>query len=289
MPCRAPPGSALEGYSLATFPLSPVLMNGTKPHAHHIHEIVGLAEPESNAPGRIKSQEFLTWAERDLSGGDERGRGNALGNVKKALHSRVDEIIGKTHVRFTSDWRPKRVTTEQKLDIIRRLGMQHEAIIGVMTSDRNEYEHDYIVPTIDIVRAHLHAAQLWIEKSYAAYEFHSLALVDIPLTGIAWGEKKPNGSAIMKVKFADPQPVLFFSNSKKGILTIKANGVEEWREFGSFDSKEMVRLEAPYIERVLAEPCLAVGEGSLLELLECYRRWVTEDYARKVGEWIIPR
>src|SRR6266566_9261738 len=128
------------------------------PPTHYIAEIVGLTEPESILPGRVKPQEFLAWAERDLSSGDERGRGNALGNVKKALHSRVDEIIAKTHVRFTSDWDLKRVTTERKLDVIRQLGIQHEAIVDVMTSARNEYEHDYIVPTARIVRAHLHAA-----------------------------------------------------------------------------------------------------------------------------------
>jgi hypothetical protein len=164
------------------------------PPKHYIYEIVGLTEAESNPPGRVKPGQFLTWAEKDLAGGDERGRGNALGNVKKALHSRVDEIIAKTHVRFTSDWHPKRVTTEQKLDVIRQLGMQHEAIIDVMTSDRNDYEHHYIVPSAQVVRAHLHAAQLWMEKSYAAYEFLPLGFGGLPLLGIATQEKKPTAA-----------------------------------------------------------------------------------------------
>jgi hypothetical protein len=259
------------------------------PPTHYIAEIVGSTDPESIPPGKVKPQEFLIWAEKDLSGGDERGRGNALGNVKKALHSRLDEIIGKTHLRFTRDWHPKRVTTKQKLDVIRQLGMQHEAIIDVMTSDRNDYEHDYIVPAVRIVRAYLHAAQLWVEKSYAAYEFRSVAFAGIPLLGIAVGERRPNGSALSKVRFGKPQPVLFFSNSKKGVLSIKADGVEEWRDFKFFDTKEMLRLEAPLIRRALAGGGgVGLNEASLMDLLECYRRWVRQSHVRKAEEWIVP-
>jgi hypothetical protein len=260
-----------------------------QPSTHYITEIVGLSESEGNVPDRVKPHEFLTWAEKDLAGGDERGRGNALGNVKKALHSRLDEIIAKTHVRFTSDWHPKRVSTEQKFDVIRRLGMQYEAIIDVMTSDRNDYEHDYIVPTARVVRAHLHAAQLWIEKSYAAYEFLPLGFAGIPLSGIATGEKRPNGSVLGGIRFGEPQLVLFFWNSKKGILTIKPDAVEEWRDFQSFNSKEMLRLEAPYIQRVLSGTSrLGLNEASLTDILECYRRWLKEDQPRKAQEWIVP-
>ncbi len=260
------------------------------PSTHFITEIVGLYEPESNLSARVKPQQFLTWAEKDLSPGDTRGRGNALGNVKKALHSRVDEIIAKTHVRFTSDWDLKRVTTERKLDVIRQLGIQHEAIVDVMTSARNEYEHDYIVPTARVVRAHLHAAQLWIEKSYTAYEFHPIGFAGLPLVGIGAGARRPNGSALARVMFGEPQPVLFFWNSKKQLLTVKADGVEECRDFKSFDTKEMLRLEAPYIRRMLAGGTggTALNEASLRDLLERYRRWVKGDYVRKGEEWILP-
>jgi hypothetical protein len=252
------------------------------PSTHLITEIVGLYEPENNLSARIRPQEFLTWAEKDLSPGDARGRGNALGNVKKALHSRVDDIIAKTHVRFTNDWDPKRVTTEQKLDIIRQLGIQHEAIVDVMTSARNEYEHAYIVPTARVVRAHLHAAQLWLEKSYAAYEFHPLGFAGIPLSGIGTGPRRPDGSVLGTVRFGEPQPVLFFWNSKKQFLRINPDGIEECRDFKSFDTKEMLRLEAPCIRRIFTQGMgAAFNEASLTDLLERYRRWVKDEYLKK--------
>jgi len=158
-----------------------------------------------------------------------------------------------------------------------------------MTSDRNDFEHDYIIPTVRIVRAHLHAAQLWIEKSYAAYEFLPLGFAGIPLLGIATREKRSNGSVIGSVRFGDPQLVLFFRKSKKGILTIKPDGVEEWRDFQSFNSKEMLRLEAPYIRRVLSGVSrIGLNEASLTDLLNCYRRSIKEDQLSKAQEWIAP-
>jgi hypothetical protein len=222
-------------------------MANMQPLTHFVSKIVGLFDPEKPVPDQVAPREFLMWAEKDLSSGDKRGRGNALGNVKKALHSRVDEIIAKTHVRFTNDWNPKRVTTEQKLNIVRQLGVQHEAIVDVMTFDRNEYEHAYIVAPMRIIQGHLHAAELWLEKSYTAYEFWPLGFVGLPLLGISTGDKKADGSSLGKVRFGKPQEsVLFFYNAKKQLLTIKRDGVEESKDFESFDTRQMVALEAPH-------------------------------------------
>jgi hypothetical protein len=133
-----------------------------------------------------------------------------------------------------------------------------------MTSDRNDYEHDYTVPAVRIVRGHLHAAELWVEKSYAAYEFHSVGFAGIPLLGIAVGEQRPSGSALSKVRFGEPRSVLFFWNSKQGVLTIKPDGVEEWRDFKSFNTKDMLWLEAPLIRRALAGGSgIGLNEASL--------------------------
>jgi hypothetical protein len=258
-----------------------------RPPTPFITEIVGLFEPARHVPDLVTPQEFLGWAEKDLAAGDKHGRGNALGNVKKALHSRVDEIIAKTHVRFTSDWNPRRVTTEQKLEIVRQLGVQHEAIVDVMTFDRNEYEHAYIVPPARVVEGHLHAAQLWLEKSYAAYEFRPLGIVGLPLLGISTGKQKPDGSVVGMVRFGRPQLVMFFCNAKEKLLRIKPDGVEEWTEFKSFDTKEMVRLEAPYIRQALAGASgSALNEASLTDVIERYSRWVKDRKDRESSDWL---
>ncbi len=248
---------------------------------HFITKIVGRYEAECADSRRVSPKEFLDWAEKDLAAGDKRGQGNSLGNVKRALHSRIDQIIAKTHVQFTKDWNPKRMTTDQKLDIIRELGIQHEAIVDVLTAVRNDYEHDYVVPTARAIRAHLHAAQLWLEKSYAAYEFRSVGFAHLPLLGIGTGAKRPNGSAISIVRFGEPQRVVCFRVAMKCVLTIHPDGAEETVEFKSLSAKEMLQLEAPFIREALAGGCsVSVDDPSLTDLLDRYREWVRDTRSR---------
>jgi hypothetical protein len=248
---------------------------------HFITKIVGRSEGELSDSHRVGPKEFLAWAEKDLAAGDRRGLGNSLGNIKKSLHCRIDQIIAKTHVRFTRDWNPKRVTTQQKLNIIGELGVQHEAIVDVLTSARNDYEHDYVLPNPRLVRAHLHAAQLWIEKSYSAYEFHPVGFADLPLRGISSGSKQPKGSSISMAKFGDPQRVVCFLPAMKSVLTIQADGTEETVEFRSLDFKGMLRIEGPFIRDSLAGRCrVAVNEAGIMDLLDRYRAWLRGRCAR---------
>ena len=66
------------------------------------------------------SEKFLAWAKTDLKGSEKRARGNALSNIKKAIHSRIDEIINSTHIVYAKDWDP-RIGTVDKLEILKKL------------------------------------------------------------------------------------------------------------------------------------------------------------------------
>lgn len=247
----------------------------------YFSRIVGRFEAELTDSIQVAPREFLEWAEKDLSAGDKRGRGNALGNIKKSLHSRIDQIIGKTHVRFTKDWNPKQASTEQKLDVLRQLGIHHDGIVDILTSVRNEYEHAYVLPSARVLKAHLHAAQLWIEMSYSSYEFFSVGLADLPLRKVCLGSKQSNGSTISIAEFGDPQRVVCFIPEKKCLLTIHPDGREEPVEFRSFDVKSLLRIEAPLIQDGLAGACkLAVGEADIAELISRYSNWLK---ARRAG------
>ena len=46
----------------------------------------------------VTPREFLEWANLDLKESDNRARGNALGNIKKSIHCRIDEIIYETSI-----------------------------------------------------------------------------------------------------------------------------------------------------------------------------------------------
>lgn len=101
---------------------------------------------------QVKPMEFLQWAKSDLNGGDKRSRGNALGNIKKAIHSRIDEIINKT------------ITTEKKLKILKDLGIGRGDIANIITEHRNTYEHQYILPPLSTIRAYRDIAELWLNE-----------------------------------------------------------------------------------------------------------------------------
>ena len=238
---------------------------------------IGVSETTASAVHKVTPREFLVWAKQDLASSGMRGRGNALSNVKKALHARLDEIIRRTHIPFAKDWNPRSVSTEQKLDIIRTLGIGHESIVDLITLIRNNYEHEFVVPEFREVKAYLHAAELWLENSYKSYDTPTLGFVNLPLQRLYLDSRKPNGSAIKEVKFVKPEKVLCFLNSRKMLVTIHVDGTTEEKQFRSFTKDEMLRLEAPYIRRSRAETFHTVlDEGSLADLLERYRLWLKE-------------
>ncbi len=69
---------------------------------------------------QISPKEFLKWAKSDLKKSqDKRALGNALGNIKKAIHSRIDEIINSTHIVLGSGWDWQSFPANQKLNILK--------------------------------------------------------------------------------------------------------------------------------------------------------------------------
>ena len=139
-------------------------------------EIVLCYPPVKIDRNQVKPNEFLKWAISDLKGGDKRSHGNALGNIKKAIHSRIDEIINSTHLVFCCDWKWKDITTEIKLKILKDLGIGRGDIARVITEERNTYEHRYILPSLSTIRAYREIAELWLNESYKKYP-HLDALV----------------------------------------------------------------------------------------------------------------
>ncbi len=78
---------------------------------------------------QIRPKEFIDWAVQDVRAGGRRGQANALGNLKRALHARMDEIIEQTRVSAAADW-PPRPTTEDKLAVLKKLGVPPLYFLG---------------------------------------------------------------------------------------------------------------------------------------------------------------
>ena len=233
-----------------------------------------------NAPNKAAPQEFLSWAEKDLGMGSKRGRGNALSNIKKALDSRLDEMIGKTHLRFTKDWVPRRIGIREKLKIVGKLGVSYGAIVSLINSLRNKYEHEYAIPELHHVAGFLDAAQLWIEKSYMAYDFDSLAFINLPLTGLG-SASSSGGIIINRASFRKPtQVVLCFFNPERALLNIHPDGTIKSVGYNSFAWEEMLNLEAPHIRRCHSvDDKTSLSQATQTDLLERYKLWLKTSLA----------
>jgi hypothetical protein len=130
----------------------------------YVEDIVCIPPIHTRCKDRVTPDDFLAWASRDLKGSDQRARGNAVGNIKRAIHCRLDQIIGVTHVEFCADWN-SRCGTETKLSVLKRLGLSYQALLRLITDIRNLYEHKYLVPKLKQVRAYYDSAELWLKDS----------------------------------------------------------------------------------------------------------------------------
>lgn len=242
---------------------------------HYLYAVIGLNEPSATRAAKVSARDFLSWAGKDLKSHDKRARGNALSNIKKALHARLDELISRTHVPFSRDWNPRQVNTDRKLQVIRKLGIKHEAIVGLITDIRNKYEHGYVVPPLKVVQAYLSMCELWLDKTYEIYDFSPIVIANLPITGISCGAPKANGSVVTMAKFDEPTKVSFFRNSKKTLVTLQPDGNVDERRFKDFTAQQMLQFEAPLIKNYFsADSRAAFNQASLTDLFGRYRRWL---------------
>lgn len=124
----------------------------------------------------VNPHEFLEWANLDLKESDNRARGNALGNIKKSIHCRIDEIIYETNITFGKNW-DAHINTYQKLEILKDIEIKYMAVVQLITDERNRFEHDYSLPDIGKLKAFYDSADLWIDKSYRSYNFNRIGIV----------------------------------------------------------------------------------------------------------------
>ena len=124
----------------------------------------------------VTPREFLEWENLDLKESDNRARGNALGNIKKSIHCRIDEIIYETSITFGKNWNAH-INTYQKLEILKDIEIKYSAVVELITDERNRFEHDYALPDRKKLDAFYDSADLWLEKSYSSYDLNRVGIV----------------------------------------------------------------------------------------------------------------
>ncbi len=191
---------------------------------------------------QIIPKEFLSWAKSDLKGGNKRSLGNTLGNIKKALHSRIDEIIRLTNITYAKDWDWKKVNTDIKLSILRKIGISHTAIARVITEIRNRYEHQYILPTKDEIEAYYETTELWMNNSYNEYGCNRIGIVNLPISDISI-----DNNEVTELVFPGYSDIIYFWDHKKTIVKTKKDGSTEVQKLDQLTWKEILNIERAYI------------------------------------------
>jgi hypothetical protein len=202
------------------------------------------AKKQNNNPFFVTPREFLDWAKKDLETNDRRSIGNAIGNIKKAIHCRIDEIIDCTHIKYCKDWNP-RANTNTKLEALKIFNIKYTAVVSLLTEMRNNYEHKYKLPDYEQAQAYLETAEMWLDNSYERYSFNSIGIVKLKTKqfGVLGNA---NGTKLSNCIFEKNSDLDYLWDSKRQIHEIR-NGNLTIRSMDTVEWKTMARYEAKYL------------------------------------------
>lgn len=192
---------------------------------------------------RVTPEEFLTWAQQDVKGGGKRGIANALTNVKRALHARIDEILYSVRVRHANDW-PRQPTTDSKLKVLKCFNIRTTDIANVLTGRRNDLEHCYILPPLKQVRADVQTGRLWLDdlKSSPTTPIVIAGLPIkscVPLPYVRTKKKK------LSMTVGLPKKIWFFCDAKHKLIILKSDGTQSETSYDKYKWKELIKYQQP--------------------------------------------
>ncbi|MEK7549577.1 MAG: hypothetical protein AAB519_01165 [Patescibacteria group bacterium] len=104
----------------------------------------------------INPKDFLEFANTDLQEGDDRGLINALSNSKRAIHCVTEKLLS------AIDIKPRNNQFPSKMEIFEDLGIIAPRIIRKVNSVRNLLEHEYKLPSKEVVEDAVDIATLYV-------------------------------------------------------------------------------------------------------------------------------
>ena len=225
-------------------------------------------EPPPSFGRRITPETFLDWAKQDIRGSSPRSAVNALNNVKRALHARIDEVLWVTRVQYSNDWN-SRPRLEDKVKALKRIGISTTATVKILTARRNRLEHDYLAPTLDEVRSDVETCEMWISAS-ERYPRHRVTIGGLPCKNISiWESAKRNRKGV-EVEFKSSKGVvLFFSDAKRLLVKIDAQGSRSEKRFDSFNWKQLIDEQKKYLNKASLVP-----RPFATRIFQAYEKWV---------------
>lgn len=203
-------------------------------------------QSENSATNKIKPEDFLKWAAQDFHSGEKRGMGNALGNIKKSIHSRVDEIIDSSHILYAKDW-SWFCKTDQKIEILKKLGIGMTSIANIITKIRNGYEHEYKLPSKTEIEFLLDTTQLWLKETDNTIKYFRIGLVDLPVQSF----KCDHHNIIKEIKLSYFKGCQYFWDKRKHLVNMNNNKEKEILDLTNLSWNSILKLEKGPIKNIL--------------------------------------
>ena len=113
-----------------------------------------------DTPFTITAEQFRDFAIEDLKKDTVHSRVNAIGNVKRAIECRIDQLLYCLCLHVKSE--KEKWNFPHKLQILAELGILAPRILHRINHKRNLLEHQYTEPTKDAVEDALDVAVLFI-------------------------------------------------------------------------------------------------------------------------------
>jgi hypothetical protein len=229
-----------------------------------------------NSNSCITPEQFMEWAKRDLDSGDRRAAVNALSNVKRAVHAKVDEVLWALRVEYSRDW-PGQPGIDDKLKALKRIKVPTSAIVKVLTERRNWLEHRYRPPRLDDVRSDVEAANLWLEKS-ALYPRSRIVIGGLPTTLFSTIHSSKRQKEGVQVESAPPVRVVFFWDARRQVVEMQPDGSVVETPFSDLGWKELIDAQRPFI----LDSGHVVPRRLATRIFRAYEKWVSEGKARAI-------
>ena len=180
---------------------------------------------------------FLNFARQDLLGHSDRDNANALSNAKRAVENRVDTLLYYYGLRGYAQ--SQRWGYPAKSEKLRQTGLFiPEAIYHMITSPRNDLEHEYKVPhsgvevadKVDVAQMFLAITDAEISRGFFRWIVGPASLHDRP-EAVVW-----------KVNSLPPEAFGLLIDRPTRLLRFIENGGAEQVGFAEIDATDMAEL-----------------------------------------------
>ena len=184
------------------------------------------------------------------------------------------EIINSTHIVLGSGWDWHSFPANQKLNILKELGIGRRSIAKIVTEHRNTYEHQYVLPSKNTIEGHLDSTDLWLNESYTKYFFTRIGLFDLPVYEVI-----TEGDEIKKIVLSNEyKSFIYFWDHKKEFIQTAKDKTKTVKDLKAMRWEEILSLEKGCIKRLRNKEIYSLSQPNLTKIFNIYNKKAAKRY-----------